>query len=268
MFIQRTSTVSWKRAVWYVRRPAYWQHGLTLVGRWIARPKAEDSLRAEASAWADARAIDAHAALLAVGIRASASEGFPRIPEHLLKEGKRRADAVRVRMGGAADVDLLYAATILTRPRSVVETGVALGWSSLAILAALHRNDVGQLISVDMPYPRRKNEPWVGAVVPDDLRTRWQLLRLPDWPGLGRALRALGGSIGLAHYDSDKSYQGRMYAYPLLWKALVPGGLLISDDVQDNFAFRDFCVRNRVGFHIIRSGNKFVGLARKPLVGS
>lgn len=258
--------MGWRRALWYVWRPAFWQHGLSLIGRKFAGTEASDALRAEATAWADSVAIDARNALDAVGIQVDACDGLPRVPAELLAEGRQRAARVDVRMGGPADLDLLYAATILTRPCSVVETGVALGWSSLAILAALHRNGTGRLVSVDMPYPRRKNEPWVGTVVPDDLRPGWQLIRLPDRPGVRRAIRAVGGSVGLAHYDSDKSYHGRMYAYPLLWKALVPGGLLISDDVQDNLAFRDFCVRRGLEFHIIRSGRKFAGLARKPLL--
>ena len=255
--------MGWRRALWYLRRPAFWQHGLALIGHRVGGTEQSDAARAKATAWADSVAIDAQAALAAVGIQVL-GDHLPKVPPVLLEEGRQRAARVDVRMGGAADVNLLYAATILARPHSVVETGVALGWSSLAILAALRRNGSGRLVSVDMPYPRRKNEPWVGAVVPDALRAGWQLIRLPDRPGVKRAIRAVGGSIDLAHYDSDKSYQGRMYAYPLLWKALAPGGLLISDDVQDNFAFREFCVRRGIGFHIIRSGNKFAGIARKP----
>ena len=48
-----------------------------------------------------------------------------------------------------------------------------------------------------------------------------------------------GGSIDLCHYDSDKSWWGRAYAF-LLWKALKPGGLFISDDIQDNMFFAEF----------------------------
>jgi predicted O-methyltransferase YrrM len=40
-------------------------------------------------------------------------------------------------MGGAGQFNLLYAATILSGARRIVETGVAYGWSGLAILAAM-----------------------------------------------------------------------------------------------------------------------------------
>ena len=64
-------------------------------------------------------------------------------------------------------------------------------------------------------------------------------MRRPDRDALPRVLRELG-EIDLAHYDSDKSSRGRAFAYELLWSSLRPGGMLMSDDIGDNFAFRDF----------------------------
>jgi hypothetical protein len=55
-----------------------------------------------------------------------------------------------------------------------------------------------------------------------------------------------------------------MFAYPLLWEALRPGGFFISDDISDNFAFRDFFARMGVGFAVVRCQEKHVGIARKP----
>ena len=43
----------------------------------------------------------------------------------------------------------------------------------------------------------------------------------------------------------DKTYKGRMFAYNALWSVLKKGGLLKSDDIADNFAFRDFA-RNKI----------------------
>jgi predicted O-methyltransferase YrrM len=253
-----------KTLLWYARRPSFWQHGVELVGRKLTRARRRyEKRKHEVQAWAEPLAVSAREALAAVGLIAG-SDPLPSMPVDLLEEGRRLASAVDVRMGGAADLGLLYAATLSLQPDAALETGVAYGWSSLAILEALERNGKGALVSIDMPYPKRKNERWVGVVVPARLRSRWRLIRQPDRPGIRKGVRALGGSIGLAHYDSDKSYPGRMYAYPLLWDALLPGGLFISDDIQDNFAFRDFCDRRRIPFQIVRNGDKFAGLARKP----
>ena len=123
------------------------------------------------------------------------------------------------------------------KAQKVIETGVAYGWSSLAILKALTEIGNGKLYSVDMPYPRRNNEKDVGIVVPEFLKKNWFLLRKPDQPGILEAIKMSGGDIDLCHYDSDKSWWGRNYAYPLLWKALKVGGLFICDDIQDNLFF-------------------------------
>ncbi len=252
-----------RTVLWYARRPSFWQHGLGLVRRKLTRARRRyEKRKDEVQAWAEPLAVSAREALAAVGLVQS-KETLPVIPEQLLEEGRQLASTVNVRMGGAADLELLYAATVSLRPRAVLETGVAYGWSSLAILDALERNGRGHLVSIDMPYALRKNERWVGVVVPDRLRQRWTLIRKPDRPGIRHGLRAIGGALDLAHYDSDKSYVGRMYAYPLMWDALVPGGLLISDDIQDNFAFRDFCERRGIPFQVVRNGEKFAGVARK-----
>ena len=117
---------------------------------------------------------------------------------------------------------------------------MAFGWSSLALLLSLRNRPAARLASVDMPYPKINNDAYVGCIVPEDLRTRWTLLRYADREGLPKALQLLG-ALDLCHYDSDKRYRSRMWAYPLLWNALRPGGLLLSDDIGDNVAFRDCC---------------------------
>ena len=58
-------------------------------------------------------------------------------------------------MGGASHIHLLYDCVRLSKAKKVIETGVAYGWSSLAILKALSLTKNGKLFSVDMPYPRK-----------------------------------------------------------------------------------------------------------------
>ena len=73
-------------------------------------------------------------------------------------------------MGGPGDINLLFDAVRLLNSKYVIETGVAYGWSSLAILTAMSRNGLGKLFSIDMPYPKVGNESFVGIVVPDRLK--------------------------------------------------------------------------------------------------
>ena len=72
------------------------------------------------------------------------------------------------------------------------------------------------------------------------------------------------GLLDLAHYDSDKTIEGRLFAYRLIWRALRPGGILMSDDVSDNLGFKQFCMEIGGEPVIVRQENKFQGLLAKP----
>jgi predicted O-methyltransferase YrrM len=252
-----------KTGLWYLRNPAFWRHGMALVVGKLTNARRHALLRDQATAWAAERAVSAEEALTRLGVYDPATGAFPAIPDEVIREAEANVRSARVQMGGPADLELLYAAVVLATPKAAIETGVAYGWSSAIILAAMESNGTGRLVSVDMPYAKRNNEPWVGVAVAERLRHRWRLIRKPDRGGIGEAIAASGGAIDLCHYDSDKSYPGRMYAYPRLWAALRPGGLFISDDIQDNFGFRDFCARNSIEFQVTSSGGKYIGVARK-----
>ena len=150
----------------------------------------------------------------------------------------------------------------------MVETGVAYGWSSLAILSGL-ASSKGRLISTDMPYLQMGNDKYVGCVVPEDLKAHWKIIRRADRQGLPVALEELG-TLDMCHYDSDKTYAGRMWAYELLWNALRPGGYFVSDDIDDNLAFADFSEEKSLVPVVVRPDNpnqstKYVGVLIKPI---
>jgi predicted O-methyltransferase YrrM len=166
-------------------------------------------------------------------------------------------------MGGPSDLTLLFWCAELLAATRVLETGVAYGWSTLALLASLRLRSNAILHSVDMPYVKRNSDPYVGVVVPAELRNQWVLHRMADHEGIPRALRALGGEIDMCHYDSDKSYRGRRWAYPVLWKALRSGGTLISDDVGDNLAFIEFSEDIGETPLVIAKADRYVGVLRK-----
>lgn len=251
-----------KTGWWFLQRPKFWAHATALGYRKFARTHDTPSERDAATGWAAERALPVAAAIRKLGL-ASGTGAIPELPPGLKDEATALAQSAAVRMGGPGDIGLLYAATTLGGAERVVETGVAYGWSSLAILAALDAMGKGTLASVDMPYPKMNNERWVGIAVPERLRRRWRLVREPDRYGLKKAIALVGGTLDLCHYDSDKSYDGRMYGYRLMWDALRPGGVFISDDIQDNFAFRDFVASVQPTFAVTEFDGKYVGIARK-----
>lgn len=247
---------------WFGRRPALWPQMVSRGLRKFYPRRDGPAFRAAATAWAADRGTTPHRALVQLGLLA-ADEPMPALPEAVRAAGHARAQAVPVEMGWPGDLDLIYASARRVAGRHFLETGVAYGWSSLAVLAAIADRDGARLISVDMPYPLRGNDAYVGAVVPDELRASWRLMARPDWPGLGAALRQFGHVIDWCHYDSDKSYWGRRYAYPRLWAALRPGGVFLSDDIQDNHAFQAFVEARGLTYAVVASGDKYVGLIRK-----
>ena len=74
---------------------------------------------------------------------------------------------------------------------------------------------------------------------------------------------SLKDSVDLFHYDSDKSYTGRMWSSPLIWDALRKGGFFVADDINDNLAFKHFAEKVNRKPVIIEHQGKFVGVIKK-----
>lgn len=251
-------------------RPAVWPE----LARWLARrirdrvssgtTAAEEARQAmvEGKAWCAPRAESPEVALSKLGIDAPLADLYRLFPDELAW-AETQVEAVPFRLGGASNSNLIYTLCDALQATRVIETGVANGWSSLTILLSISGRPGAALHSVDMPYLKYQNDRWVGVAVPERLRDCWTLHRMADREGLPKALTALS-EIDFAHYDSDKSEPGRRFAYPLLWQALRSGGILFSDDVDDNLGFSRFCDRIGQSPVIVRHGNKFQGILRKP----
>ena len=140
----------------------------------------------------------------------------------------------------AKKVLVQYAAVRALRPETIVETGVASGVSSSHLLLALDRNQKGTLHSVeigDSAYLPAGKEP--GRIVPDGLRSRWQL-HIGDvaavLPGLLREL----GQVDIFIHDSLHSYEHMKFEFELARPHIKQGGLLLADDALWNSAFSEF----------------------------
>ncbi|HSM96190.1 MAG TPA: class I SAM-dependent methyltransferase [Rhizomicrobium sp.] len=246
--------------------PDMWPYYADRIGRRITGRRLRFFSREETEALYGARAQDLLTAMRAIGVNTLIHD--PRaVHPSLFEQGRQRIDRLAIPfhhlgLAGSSDLRLAYSAAVGIGARDILETGVALGWSSLAFLKATERTH-GRLVSVDLPYPFLIGRSWVGAAVPDELRARWTLLRHSDRRGIPKALR-LSDGYDLIHYDSDKTQEGRRWAYPRLWRALRPGGLLISDDVGDNGIWAEFCESIGVPLIVVRRQRAYSGLARKP----
>ena len=156
-------------------------------------------------------------------------------------------------------LSLIYKAVRLARPGRVVETGVADGRSSRAILAALSANGAGRLTSLDVADD-------VGGLIEPGLRDRWDLVVLPrtgQRDALRRCLSSLA-PVDIFIHDSDHSYGWQSLEYRIGYQALRPGGLLISDDIDASFAFLDFVSRQAIMSLACVGSRKVMGVALKP----
>jgi len=247
---------------WFLYRPNLYHQLIYLFYQHIF-PHAKDDTRNDATEWCKKKCLsstDAIKQLTGQNNVPQLKEVFPSFFDHANKMVKD----LPVKMGGEADLELLYYLAEYAKVKTVVETGVAYGWSSAILLLSLQNREGGLLYSTDMPYAKMNNEDFVGCVVPDELRQKWRLYKLPDRQALPKIERKIN-SFDLCHYDSDKSYRGRMWAYNWLWLRLRRGGLFISDDVNDNVAFKDFTERINQSPVIVyyKPEEKYVGILIK-----
>lgn len=172
-----------------------------------------------------------------------------------------------VRVGGPALYELLYFLVRHLRPAAAVETGVAAGWSSRAILDAMHANNHGRLVSIDLPFSRLERmadkphltDDQVGIMVDEQLRDRWTLLLGSDQEHLPEALRLVGGEVDFFHYDSDKEYEGRERTMATVEPALSRDATVVFDDIRDNSHFADYVRQTGKQFAVVGMKEGLVG---------
>jgi hypothetical protein len=163
-----------------------------------------------------------------------------------------------------------YLAVRLGRPATVVETGTFGGLLSSFVLRALADNGTGRLISLDLPayepIPRAidlslppGNQP--GWLILPELLDRFELV-LGDSRRTLPAVLDRAGPIGLFVCDSLQTFRHMTFEYRAAWRALVPGGLLFSNNAFVTSAFWRFTQSRRLPFLFV--GGDF-GVTRKPL---
>ena len=69
----------------------------------------------------------------------------------------KNSENYNIEFGGNYAVEILYFIARISKPKNILETGVAAGYSSYTFLKAIKKNKVGTLYSSDFPYFRLKN---------------------------------------------------------------------------------------------------------------
>lgn len=147
----------------------------------------------------------------------------------------------------------LYAATRVLRPEVILEIGVADGWSTAALLAALDANGQGALHSIDIADD-------VG-ILADASSSRWTL-HVERGPGAVGAVAARLAPVDLYLHDAKHNYRAQMADHEAVLPALAPSGAwLMSDDADASWAFYDLCRRRRLDALFLVDSRKVLGVA-------
>lgn len=152
---------------------------------------------------------------------------------------------------------LLYALVCVKKPNLVVETGVANGISTNAIMNALENSkSSGALHSFDVLSETSKaykgNGNWQfhllnAAKTHNQLKSEVQHLTKP--------------AVWL--HDSNHGYRWQKFEYLLAMKSLKKGGILISDDIDASPAWAELAGGVFRKSYIIFDSRKFIGIAFK-----
>lgn len=145
-------------------------------------------------------------------------------------------------------------------PDNVVETGVARGVTSYAILTALEQNGNGKLYSIELPLPKRGYAEQVGEFVPTDLRCRWELLFGPSTSLLPRLLERIG-PIDMFLHDSSHDYHNQRMEYRLALCHMRLGGILVSDDVNNDSLLEEAQAKSQELIMVRQRNQYLIGLA-------
>jgi predicted O-methyltransferase YrrM len=141
-----------------------------------------------------------------------------------------------------------------------METGVAAGFSSRAILSALHQNGAGILWSSDFPLFRLEEpEQNIGVLVEPPLRNNWRLFLKGDRVNIPQILEQMQ-KVDFFHYDSDKSKSGREYAFQQVRGKLSDDAIVVFDDIQDNLHFKELVEFHGFRFKVFSHEEKWIGV--------
>lgn len=169
--------------------------------------------------------------------------------------------------------EYMYGAVRASRPNVIVETGVYVGRTTLALLSGLRRNGSGRLVSIDLPKlvgaynadgrwdgSHVSREDRTGYLVPETLKGRWDL-RLGDSKVL--LPQAIEGGVDFFLHDSDHSYAHQMFEYQTVWPKLSVGGLFMSDDTDWTPAWKEFLAQHSGEWEPLPGGPRAIRGVRK-----
>ena len=126
-----------KTTLWFILKPRYWLQYIQLVKRKVFALKDDESEKDKAISWAKKNATEYNSSWKKIGLQGK----IINLDKNILVEANQLARKYKGLMGGPGHIDFIYNAVRLLKAKYVIETGVAYGWSSLAILVGFSENN-------------------------------------------------------------------------------------------------------------------------------
>ncbi|MHC4655649.1 MAG: class I SAM-dependent methyltransferase [Planctomycetota bacterium] len=154
-----------------------------------------------------------------------------------------------------------YALIRERKPKIVVETGTADGCLTGWILSAMHKNNCGKLLSIDIPPQKGKltmatslSADNVGHLIPNAYHDRWEYHAGDAKELLPKLL--IENVVDIFIHDSLHTRTHMLFEYNCARALMRPGTIIISHDILWNGAFFSFVAsHNMKGFSSISGPN-------------
>jgi len=185
------------------------------------------------------------------------------VVDQLLEDGFRLSKQIANEMQANAFPDewniesklasYLYAYVVQKKPKVVVETGVANGFSTRILMSALELTG-GKLHSFDVKKECEGvytgSGDWNFHLVPRKKQKEYFREITSKW------------EIDFWFHDGDHSYIWQEFEYKLALSKLAVGGLILSDDIDTSEAWLEFCERNNLEYECVFDSRKIFGIAK------
>lgn len=154
-----------------------------------------------------------------------------------------------------------YALIREVKPKVIIETGTADGCSTSWILSAMHKNNQGLLLSIDIPPQKGKltmnsslSVDNVGYLIPHPYRNRWKYHAGDAKELLPKLL--IENDVDIFIHDSLHTRTHMLFEYNCARALMRPNTIIISHDILWNKAFFSFTAsHNLKGFSCISDPN-------------
>jgi predicted O-methyltransferase YrrM len=203
---------------------------------------------------------------LNVDMLIKAESELPKLACNFINEAEKLFDSVVAKQQSVTNprwnaekqlFTLLYAVVKAKNPKVVIETGVANGITTNAIMKALELNENnGELHSFDVL--QQTSKAYIG-------NGKWNFHLLNPKNTYKQIVNEITKlpKVDIWVHDSDHGYRWQKFEYLLALKSLNAGGLLISDDVDASSAWGELSKTHFRKSYIIFDSRKFIGIAIK-----